>query len=180
MADVLASAQSDNMALLVGNSGGGIMSLPGVNVWSGRARWQLSRIVLASQDYDAQTGGFAIQVARLPLYASLLAVIANTDTSLGSTTIAFGDSHTGNGAIYGAAATLTSTNVATRMGPPTAAYGVPITTGYDGKTGNVMNSFMPQKVGDGGALYEDILMFLGVADLPASGNLVIGVEYLID
>lgn len=179
-ADVVAVAWSDIMAKLQGNQGGGVEALPDVTLMEARVRQQVSTITLATQDYDVQTGGYAIWVARLPLGAAIRSIDVITNTSLGSSTIAFGDAHSGNGAIYGAATTLTATDTLTRMGPPTAMTGVEITQGYD-YLGTNTNRGMPQTPSpSGGAGFEDILMFLGAADFPASGTMRVLTTYTID
>jgi len=175
MADTPATAWSDIMTNVVGNVGGALQSLNSVTLLSGRIRRQVSRITLASQE-----SGTVIHVARLPLYAALEDIEVQTDTSLGSTTIKFGDAHNGNSAIYGAAATLTSTNTRTRFGPPLATWGVAITSGYD-YLGNLVTPFMPQVVSPvGGAMFEDIIMTTGAATAPSSGTLVVSIKYVID
>lgn len=168
----VATVFTDNMALLTGNTGGALQSLPGTNVFNGKTQSQWGRLTLASQ-----TSGTVIGIARVPLYASLVAIDAITDTSLGSSTIEFGD--TNSQALYAAAATLTATQTLTRMGPLLAYFGVPLTSGYDSVTGNLVTPFMPQLVGQGGADYEDIVMTVGAATMPSSGILVVRVSYQI-
>ena len=175
MAITPATAWSDIMTELKNNAGGGLQSLPEVTLLGGRMRRQVSRITLATQ-----ASGTVFHVARLPLYAALEDIEVMTDTSLTTATIKFGDAADGNSAIYGAAATLTSLNTRTRFGPPVAIWAVPITTGYD-YLGNAMSPFMPQRPSpNGGMMFEDIIMTTGVAALPAAGNLLISVKYVID
>jgi hypothetical protein len=169
----VATVFTDNMALITGNTGGAVQTLPPVTVFDGKVRQQYGRIVLASQ-----ASGTVFGVARIPLYGAIKSIDAITDTSLGSTTIEFGDAN--NATLYAAAATLTATQTLTRMGPLLAQTGAPLTSGYDCITGNLVTPFMPQKVGEGGAMYEDIEMTTAAAALPASGNLVIIVEYTLD
>lgn len=174
MADTPATLYSDIMTNLQANAGGGIQALPSVTLNGARRRQQISSIVLA-----AQASGSVIWVGRIPLFAALISIEAITDTSLGAATIAFGDAHNGNSAIYGAATTLTALNALTRLGPPTAQCGVPITTGYD-YLGTLVTPTMPQTAGAGGFLFEDIIMTVGAAALPASGNLRVIFSYGID
>jgi hypothetical protein len=167
----IATLFSDIMTNITNNQQGSLQVLNPVNLDSGRVRRATGSIVLASQ-----ASGSVFGIARVPLFASLFSIIAITDTSLGSATIAFGDPASGNAAIYGAAATLTATNTPTAFAK-TATYGVPITTGYDCLTGAATGYATDS--GAGGA-YEDIIMTTGSAALPASGNLRIVVEYMID
>ena len=150
---------STQMAQLTGNAGGAVQSLPGVNTFGGRERTQIANIALATQ-----ASGSTIAVARLPLLAVITGIQMITDTSLGTATVALGD--TNSAAIYAAAQTLTSTQTPTRVGLA-ATHGAPITTGYDCQTGL-------------SAPYEDNILTVGTAALPASGNLVIIFEYCID
>lgn len=174
MADTPATVFSDIMTNLINSATGGIEVRTPVNLMNGKVRHQISRITLASQ-----TAGTVMWVARLPLYSVLLDVDVMTDTSLGSTTLAFGDAHNGNSAIYGAAATLTALNTKTRFGPPVAAFGLQINTGYD-YNGVLVSPFMPQTPGFGGAMFEDVIMTFAAATAPASGNLVVDFKYAID
>jgi hypothetical protein len=177
MAATPANAFTDNMTSLTGNSGGAVETLPAVTVFGGKERVQFGRITLASQSHSTPT---IFGVFRVPLYAALVWIGVSTDTSLGSSTLAFGDAADGNGAIYGAAATFTSTNTETRGGPKTATLGMPITSGYDCVTAALVSPFMPQTAGQGGFSYEDIIATVGAADLPSSGNLVLICRYAID
>ena len=171
MAVTPATAYFDNMGSLMGNLSPAVQVLPGVNVVSGKERAFISSLTLA-----AQTSGTVLGVARLPLLAALLGITVITDTSLGSSTIKFGDAASGNSAIYGAAATLTATDTPTVFAK-TATYGVPITSGYDCVTGALTSA--ANNSGYGGA-YEDIIMTIGAATMPASGNLRVIVKYAID
>ena len=171
MAATPANYFSDQMTLLTGNVGGAVQSLPQVSLVGGRERNFISRITLASQ-----ISGKVFAVARIPLYSAFLGILVATDTSLGSSTIAFGDAGNGNSAIYVAAQTFTATNTPTLLGL-VSAFGVPITAGYDSVTGNAVN--YSSSSGFGG-LYEDIIMTVGAATFPASGNLVIVTQYQLD
>lgn len=170
--DTPATLYSDIMTKLQANAGGAVQSLPDGNLFGSRLRRQISKIVLATQ-----LSGSFIWVARIPLGACLLDINAMTDTSLGTATIAFGDAHNGNTAIYGVAATLTALNTKTRFGPPLAQWNVPITTGYD-YLAKLVTAYAPSSIG--GAGFEDIIMTTAVANLPASGNLYLEFVYAID
>lgn len=158
--------------LLTGNSGGGLQSLPAVNLVGGKVRLFIERVTLAS----SITSGTVIMVARLPLPFVLVSIAFLTDTSLGSTTIAIGNAN--STANYVAAQTLTTTNQKVApTGLVTANFGTQINTGYDGTTGNAVTAYAP---GQGGAGYEDILLTTAAATAPSSGNLVLFFEYTID
>lgn len=169
VADAVATLFSTQMTQITGNAGGGIQSLPNVNVAGGKQRQFIANLTLA-----AQASGSVIAMARLPLLAVLTGITLITDTSLATATIAFGDAN--SAAIYAAAQTLTSLNTPTRIGLA-ATHGAPITTGYDAQSGAQVTPFAP---GAGGAGYEDILMTTGVAALPGAGNFVAIFEYSID
>lgn len=174
VADAVATLFGTEMTQLTGNSGGGVQALPSVTSVGGRQRQFIARLALATQ-----TNGVTIGMARIPLFASLLGIWLMTDTSLGSSTISFGDANTA--ALYAAAQTFTTTNALTiATGRAAATFGVPITSGYDSVTGNLVTANMPQTPGQGGGLYEDITMVVGVANLPASGNLTVVFDYVID
>lgn len=166
----VATQWGTQMTALVNNAGGGIQVLPGTNLVNGRQRSFIESLTLASQ-----ASGTVIGVARLPLYATFMGITLCTTTSLSTATIEFGDTNTA--ALYAPATTLT---VTTPVLVGNAAAMVPILSGYDSVTGNLVTPFMPQKVGEGGALYEDVVMTVGTAALPASGTLVIQVDYMID
>lgn len=171
MAITPATVWNDIMTNTVGNVGGAVQTLNPVTTSGGRERVQIGRLVLASQ-----TSGTVIAIARVPTGAAIIGITLLTDTSLGSSTLKFGDAASGNSAIYAAAATLTATNT-----PTTAAaqptYGVPIVHGYDGVTG--AETTYANNSGYGGG-YEDIIMTVGAATMPNSGNLVTIVRYTID
>lgn len=160
---------SVQMTQLIGNTGGAVQALPAVTLVGGRKRVFVSNLAFA-----AQASGTVIAMARLPLFAALTDITVVTDTSTGSATLAFGDANTT--ALYGAAQTFTTINSSYQIGLA-ATLGLPITTGYDAQSGNAVTY---QKPGEGGALYEDIVMTVGAAALPASGNLTVIFEYVID
>jgi hypothetical protein len=157
------------MAQLTGNTGGAVQALPAVTVAGGR-----KRVFVANFAFAAQAAGSVIAMARLPLFAALTDITVITDTSTGSATLAFGDANTA--ALYGAAQVYTTINSSYQIGLA-ATIGAPITTGYDALSGRAVSFASP---GEGGALYEDILMTTGAAALPASGNLTVIFEYVID
>lgn len=164
-----ATLASTEMAQLYGNAGGAVQSLPAVTVLGGKQRLQRASIALASQ-----ASGAVIHIARLPIGAMLTGIVFMTDTSLGSATISVGDFNAA--AIYAAAQTLTSTNSKVSAGLVTTMYKI-ITTGYDAVLGGPLGYALP---GQGGANYEDLVMVVGTAALPSSGNLVVAIEYIID
>ncbi len=171
MADTPATLFSDIMTNVTGNQGGAPQVLNNVNVSGGKERIIAANIVLA-----AQANGSIFGIARLPVGATFLGITVDTDTSLGSSTIKFGDAHNANSAIYGAAATLTSTNTPTAFAPA-AVFGQPITSGYDCQDGHLTSY---ANAGPGGGGYEDVIMTVGAADLPGTGNLRVLVRYMID
>ena len=156
-----ASYFSTEMTQITGNAGGAVQSLPAVTLVGARERVFVAHITLASQ-----TSGSFIGIARLPVGAMITGVTYITDTSLGSSTIALGDVNTA--ALYAAAQTLTTTQTPTRVGLA-ATHGQPITTGYDCTTGAVSK-----------ANIEDVGLTIAVANFPASGNLVVIIEYAHD
>lgn len=167
----IATIFNDLMTNITNNQNGALQVLNAVTLEGGRERCIIGSLTLA-----AQASGSVIGIARVPLFAALIGITAITDTSLGSSTIEFGDPGSGNAAIYGAAATLTATNTPTVFAL-TSTYGVPITTGYDCLTGNATG--YQNDSGAGGA-YEDIILTIGAANFPASGNFRTIVRYVID
>lgn len=156
-----------NMALITGNSGGAIESLPQASLVGGKQRFHIERLVLA-----AQASGSVIGVARVRLPFVLADIYYLTDTSLGTTTIALGDYNAT--AAYHAAQTLTSINQMVRpTGLVTATFATPITAGYDCVNGGADTPLAP---GQGGAAYEDFVLTTAVAALPGAGNLCIFLE----
>jgi hypothetical protein len=172
--DTPATAFSDLMTNLSGNMAGGIQVLNQVNLDGGRVRRKSATFTMA-----AQASGTVFAVCRLPLFAVIDSIDVITDTSLGSATLAFGDAHNANSAIYGAAATLTALNTNTRFGPPLATCGVQINTGYD-YLGKPTTATMPQAPAQGGFNFEDIIMTVGAASLPGSGTLRVRVTYTME
>lgn len=171
MAITPATAFFDQMSKLVLNIGGAVQSLPHVNTAGGKLRAFTNSLTLNSQASATVFG-----VARIPLPFIFLGIELDTDTSLGSSTIAFGNAASGNSAIYAAAATFTATDTPTPKGKA-SLYGTEITSGYDCQTGALTT---PQNASGYGGAYEDIIMTVGAATLPASGNLRVTVYYAID
>lgn len=172
MAATPATQYFDQMALITANLGGAVQSLPKVDLVYGRRRSFTASLVLASQ--TVASGPFG--VARLPVPCVITDITLVTDTSLGTSTIALGDAGNGNSGIYMAAQVLTATDTPTKVGK-TAKLGVEITAGFDAVTGNATAYGSSSGFG---AAYEDIIMTVAVATLPASGNLRILVEFVID
>jgi hypothetical protein len=151
------------MALLTGNAGGAIQSLPGVNLNGGRQRSAVGMVALA-----AQASGSTIGAVRLPISPGgtvITGITIATDTSLATAQISLGDSN--SAAKYMAAQTLTSLNTPTRVGLATI-HGALLTSGYDCASGAISTA------------YEDIVIVTSVAALPGSGTLVVIVEYVVD
>lgn len=171
MAVTPATLFGTEMALLTANAGGNIQSLLQSYLSHGK-----DRIFIANIPLVGQLSGVVIGVARLPLPMVLTGAKLLSDTSLGSSTIALGNAGNGNAAKYKAAGTFTSTDTPTSFGL-TASMGVPITSGFDCLTGAATGYTQGAQ---GGALYEDIIMTVGVANLPGSGNLRIFFTYAID
>lgn len=175
MADTPATVFASPLDRVAASQGGGPLYLPPVTIMGAKLR--SSNVVLA---LAAQPSGTVVWVARVPLYAVLKSIRAMTTVSLGTATLAFGNAHDTQGAIYGAAATLTAVDAETRLGPPTLTWNVPITTGYD-HGGILVTPAMPMLWSpDGGSLFEDINMTVAAAALPGSGTLKIETIWAID
>ena len=157
------------MTKLKNNAGGNVQQLIDGNLAGGKVRQFIETLVLA-----AQANGSVIAVARIPLGSIYLGTQVTTDTTLDTSTIKFGNAGDGNSAIYGAAATLTAVDTPTLF-TKTAVHGVAIARGYDSQSGLEVTPYAP---GAAGADYEEIIMTVGVADLPAAGNLRIAVIYI--
>lgn len=158
-----------SMTKLTGNTGGAVQSLIESYI-NGKERVFIETFTLGSQ-----VSGTVIAVARIPVPFTFLGISLCTDTSLGSSTIAFGNAASGNSAKYAAAATFTTTNTPTGVGL-LAVYGVPVLSGIDCLTG------LPTtygNAGNGGGGYEDITMTVGTATLPSSGTLRVLTRYLL-
>jgi len=116
----------------------------------GRVRCFDELVVLASQ----ATADGIIEVARLPKGAKFLYGILQTDTSLGTSTIAIGIS--GTAGKYRASATFTATNTPTLFGVVSAATVAKLTA------------------------EEIVIITFATANLPASGNLRVQIFYSLD
>ena len=163
----IATVFGASMAQITGNAGGAVQAYPAANLVLGKVRSFAERITLA-----AQTAGTIIGVARIRVPFVLLSVFYQTDTSLGSTTIALGNANTT--AQYVAAQALTTTNQKVApTGLVTANFATQINTGYDCTTGNQVT---PQAPGQGGGGYEDFVITTAAATAPASGSLIVYIE----
>lgn len=171
MAATPATIFGTQMTKLVGNTGGGVQSLPNVDSVGGRRRGFIESLI-----YGSWANPSVIGVARLPLPFIMTDITVITDTSTGSTTLAFGDPGNGNSAKWAAAAAYTSTDNPSKIGK-TAALGVEQLAGFDSETG-VATSYTGSS-GYGGA-YTDVIMTTGGAQAPAAGNLRIMFEFMID
>lgn len=124
------------------------VDLPAVADVHGRVRVFNEKIALASQ-----TTSDTIEVARLPKSARVLYGIIETDTSLGSATVAIGVA--GSTGKYRAAATFTATNTPTLFGVG-AGIGEPL------------------------ASEEIVFITTALAALPSSGVLRVMLFYTVD
>lgn len=109
------------------------------------------RSVIATIVLAAQANGDTISLGKRPIGSRWLSGSIITDTSLGSSTVAIGVS--GTAAKYKAAATLTATDTPTGFSKAAAEAAAPLTT------------------------EEEILLTIGAADFPSSGNLVVRYDY---
>ena len=169
MAITPTTAYGASMTKLTGNTGGALQSLIESYI-NGKEYAFVETLTLAGQ-----TSGTVIGVARIPVPFTFMGIEICTDTSLGSSTIAFGNAANGNSAKYAAAATFTALNTPTRLGL-LAAYGVPVLSGIDGPTG-LPTTY--NNAGNGGGGYEDITLTVGAATMPSSGTLRITTKYLL-
>lgn len=161
---------------LANNLGGQVQNLPATWQMGGRQRTYGGVLT-----YAAQGSGSVIGVCRLPLFGAIVGITLVTSVSTATATLAFGDANSAN--VYVAAAAYTSADTPTRIGK-TAAHFSQLTQGYDAATGNPTNFSSGQNAAPpnpgGGSYYEDVLMTTAVASLPASGTLVVMVDYVID
>lgn len=180
VADAVASAYFTPMASIAANLGGAVQSLPQAWQFGGKQRTFGGSLTLGSQ-----ASGTVLGLCRLPLFGAVVGIQLVTSVSLGTATLAIGDAT--SAALYVAAATYTSVDTPVRIGK-TSAHLSQLVQGYDATTGKPTNysssqqdpqSAAPESQGFGG-LYEDILVTTAVAALPASGNLVILVDYVLD
>ena len=151
----IAIQAGSNMAMILANTGGGLQTLPNQMVGAKPHIWT-ERFTLASQ-----ASGVNIPVARIPFGSILLGILINGSVSLGTSTVAFGDMN--NTARFKAAAVFTAVDTATQV-LNSASQGAALTTCYD------VNAVSNQA-------YEDIVMTVAAAALPASGTLVVSVLY---
>lgn len=121
---------------------------PRASAYAARMKRMRATITLASQ-----TTSDTIIIGNLPSGATFAYGVLNTDTSLGSSTLAIGTS--GSTGKYRAAATFTSTNTPTMFG--TAA-----TEGV---------------VDPGLSADEQVIATIATANLPASGTLIVDLFY---
>jgi hypothetical protein len=144
-----------NMAMILANTGGGLQTLPNQLVGAKQHLWT-ERITLASQ-----ASGVNIPVARVPYGSALMDIMVNGSVSLGTSTLAFGDMN--NTARFSAAAVNTAVDTASHK-LNAASAGLPLTTCYD--VNGVANN-----------AYEDVVMTVAAAALPAAGTLVVTIYY---
>jgi hypothetical protein len=107
--------------------------------------------------------GTQLAIARIPYGSVPIAIIHETDTSLSSSAICYGDMN--NVSRFAAAGTFTSTNTPTTVGPNVATCYVPLTTCYD-------------YTGTASTLYEDVIVTTSISNLPASGTITFRCEWL--
>jgi hypothetical protein len=168
MAITPATVFSAEMTKLTGNTGGSLQQLIEGYI-HGKEYAFVATITLA-----AQASGVVVGVARIPVPFTPISFTLITDTSLGSSTVALGNAADGNSAIYKAAATFTATDTPTGYGKA-ATLGVPVLSGIDCLTG------LPTtygNAGNGGGGYEDIILTVGAATMPASGTLRVITRYI--
>jgi hypothetical protein len=144
-----------NMAMILANTGGGLQSLPDQRVGAKPHCWT-ERITLASQ-----ASGVNIPIARIPYGSALIDIVVNSTVSLGSSTLAIGDMN--NNARFKAAAVATAVDTPVSVLNATSS-GALLTTCYD------VN-------GVASTAYEDVVMTVAAAALPASGTLVVTIYY---
>lgn len=128
------------------------------SVVGGRMRRYRAIVTLA-----AQVAGTVDLGLRIPPGHVFAHGVLNTDTSLGTSTIAIGIS--GSTAKYKAAATFTATNTPTLFGANAAVAATAHTSSEVGSS----------PLGEG--TNEDIIMTVAVATLPASGTLVVDMYF---
>lgn len=103
--------------------------------------------------YASQASGDTIKVATLPAGAVILGFILNTDTSTSTATLAVGDGTTA--AKYAAASAYTTTDAPQLIG----------------KAATALSALSAQ---------TDIVLTIGTAALPSSGNLSFQTVYVVD
>lgn len=152
----MASKPGAQMTNIINNQSGVLQVLDDIQLVGGKIKVFVENIVLASQ---ATTD--TIPVARLPLGACILGFLFVTDTSLGSSTVAIVDA-AASPVTYAAAATFTATDTPTWKGKA-AVLGqeLALATDYLGNIGK----------------YEDLILTIATAALPASGNFTVMTFY---
>jgi hypothetical protein len=134
------------------------------------------RTFVANIPFSAQASGSVIGVARLPVPYNMVGIMALPSVSLGTATIALGSpSDSSQNGYWSAAGTLTALTPSW-LGN-NASMGVPIYVGYDCLTGQPAG-YQPGH--QGGGQYDDIILTTGAAALPASGNLRLFFDYIVD
>jgi hypothetical protein len=151
----IAIQSGSNMAMILANTGGGLQQLPNQLVGAKQHSWT-ERFTLAGQ-----ASGVNIPVARIPYGSALLDIVVTASVSLGTSTVAFGDMN--NTARFKAAAVYTTVDTPTSM-LNAASVGLPLTTCYD-------------YLAVASQAYEDVIMTVAAAALPASGTLVVTIYY---
>jgi hypothetical protein len=132
-----------------------VNNLPAGNLWGARVRNFRKEITLASQAVGT------VAIGTVPPGMKFLRGWLTTDTSLGTSTVAIGTAAAPTK--YKAAAVFTATNTPTAYGNATAM--------DDTTTSEIGSS--PVGTGD----QEDVIMTIAVGALPASGNLVVDLEF---
>lgn len=138
------------MAVLYSNDSAGLGTVPTSNVnggvIGGRVRRYRAAITLASQ-----TTSDTIVIGRVPAGSVFAYGVINTDTSLGSSTVAIGI--TGTTGKYRAAAVFTATNTPTMFGPAATVDDAPLTAD------------------------EEVFITIAAANFPAAGSLVVDLYF---
>lgn len=151
----IAIQTGSNMAMILGNTAGGLQQLPNQMVGAKPHIWT-ERFTLAGQ-----ASGVNIPVARIPYGSMLLDIVVTGSVSLGTSTLAFGDMN--NTARFSAAVVNTGVDAATSK-LNAASTGLALTTCYD------VN-------GVASTAYEDVIMTVAAAALPGAGTLVVSIYY---
>ena len=151
----------NTMSRLVLNTGGNLQNLPDSRNIGGRVREASGALV-----FNTQAIGFGLSFARVPLGCRVVHIDAFTDTSLGTAQISVGN--TNSNVAYGAARTLTALNTRANLADVSAALLSVVQVGFDSLTGLASTS------------YDDMILWTSVATLPASGNLILQVQYVLD
>ena len=157
----IASSFGTIMTLLTSNAGGAVQQLPPVTLVGGRVRVFIETVPLTGQ-----AAGTTIAVARLPRGAAPLLFVFNGTVGLGTSTLSGGDAN--NPTLFFAASQFVGAN-GPQLAIASAAAGVPLNgPNYDSGTGALSQ------------VYEDVILTIGAANLPAAGSLVVMTFYVID